>query len=148
MAGLAGAVKADLLQEALIFLLFMACLAILQAMEDGMKDMKDGMKDTILEAMKDMKAAAWKIEDRCDKCGNKLTIIEERLEGLVYNFKDASRHVSQVMMEWRSNLGGPEVATRWVEQIWKKWVQACRRLQEEASLVAWMQLVQDSVDFV
>ena len=147
VGGLAGAVKVGLLQEALIFLLFMAGLAILQAMKDGMKGMKDGIKDTILEALKDMKAAAWKIEDRCDKRSNKLTIIEERLDGLVYNFKDASRHVSQVLMEWRSDLG-PEVATRWVEQICRKWVQARKLLGVEASLVAWRQLVQDAVDFV
>ena len=110
---------------------------LLKGQDEALKDLFKGqvaMKEALLEAL-------WKVEDRCDKAGNKLEVIERRLEAFTFNTDDAKRHIMQVIQEFRKSIGGPEVASRWLKQICEKWRVARSRLSEGGGVKEWRMLV-------
>jgi len=106
------------------------------------------LKDLVKNLMKDLLEALWRVEDRCDKAGNKLEVVERRMEALVYETHDARRHIGQVFMEYDKAHGGPEVASRWAEDIATKWRNARSRLHEDASRLSWKAVVKGAVEDV
>ena len=79
-----------------------------------------GHQDQTIEQLKG-------IYDRADKCGNKLEMLEYRVEGLVQQAPDTQRHLGQAMYEFRMELAGEQgvqVFDRWVEDTAQKWLQA------------------------
>ena len=106
------------------------------------------LKDLVQNLMKDLLEALWKVEDRCDKAGNKLEVMERRMEALVYEPHDARRHVGQIFMEYDKAHGGPEVASRWGQDIATKWRNARSRLHEDASRLSWKAVVKGAVEDV
>ena len=63
------------------------------------------------------------------------------MEGFTFNKEDAQRHVMQVIQEWRKDIGGPEVASRWLSDICAKWRLARCRLKEDGGVQQWRVLI-------
>ena len=83
-----------------------------------------------------------KIEDRCDKTGNKASMIERRMEALVGSQDDIQRHIHQAIRAYDKNLGEPEVLKEWIVREKCLWRAARLRWREDASEEAWRGLIQ------
>ena len=82
------------------------------------------------------------VEDRCDKVGNKASVIERRLEGLVFDLVDCERHCLQVLEAFNPlRSASEEWPKAQLEALQAKWTQARRRLGEVCNAKAWQALV-------
>ena len=126
--------------------------------------MKGSMKDVEMEVkrLKGTKvggvvkeATLWEVSDRCDKAGNKLEVIERRLERLVMDSGDTERHLCQVLQEWNHRIAprtetlhglrvDRTVGLRWIMEIEENWRTARHRLLEDSSKVAWRQVMRQA----
>ena len=82
-----------------------------------------------------------KIEDRCDKTGNKASMIERRLEALVGSQEDIQRHIHQAIRAYDKDLGAPEVLREWILREKCLWRAARLRWREDATEAAWRGLI-------
>ena len=86
-----------------------------------------------------------KVEDRCDKVGNKASMIERRLEGLVGSEDDISRHLHQAIRGFDKELGDEDIMKGWVIREKYLWRQARLRWREDSTEAAWRVLVKGMV---
>jgi len=77
--------------------------------------------------------ALWSVEDRSDKCGNKLEVIERRLEALQAEYKDFSRHLTQAYQNYRAEGKNPEVLGSWISYLKESWTEGRLRVMRDAS---------------
>ena len=98
----------------------------MKALEELKKEAQ-GLKAQLQEQSEKAMQKADLIYDRADKCGNKLEVMEYRMEGLVYQEKDARRHVVQCFTEFRMDKAGSrgiKVLDGWLQDIARNWLQA------------------------
>ena len=129
---------------------------VMEELRDCSRDMKKevqvlkaqlkGQHDQAIQAMEG-------IYDRADKCGNKLEMMEFRVEGLVQQFQDTQRHLSQCMCEYRKDKAGDqgiEVFDRWVEDVAQKWLQArgwLRDIKPDKFKNTWVKLWKGAMEY-
>jgi hypothetical protein len=88
-----------------------------------------------------LKEVLWRIEDRTDKCSNKLEVIEFRLENLQAEYKDYARHLCQCFHKYRAEGKNPEVLGSWISYLKESWTEGRLRVMRDASEEAWQLFV-------
>ena len=88
-----------------------------------------------------LRQALWRIEDRTDKCSNKLEVIEFRLENLQAEFKDYARHLCQCYHKYRAEGKNPEVLGSWISYLKESWTEGRLSVMRDASEEAWQLFV-------
>ena len=73
----------------------------MQAIQEEVKGLKrqwtsEGWKESNL----------WEVMDRCDKIGNKVEVIERRLERMMQEYNDTCRAMVQDIQRWRASIAG------------------------------------------
>ena len=80
-----------------------------------------------------LREALWRIEDRTDKCSNKLEVIEFRLESLQAEYKDYARHLCQAYLKYQASGKNPEVLGSWIPYLKESWTEGRLRVMRDAS---------------
>ena len=74
--------------------------------------------------------ALWKVKDRCDLVGNKASMMERRMEGLVMSKDDVIRHLTQYISDFRPDVAKDDYDglvgpfDRWVSRTFQAWLEA------------------------
>lgn len=92
-----------------------------------------GVRASMRVCSVDVGLLLWRIEDRTDKCGNKLEMVERRLESLMAEYKDFSRHLCQAFAKYRAEGENPEVLGSWVSYLKESWIEGRLRVMRDAS---------------